>query len=240
MIIDCIADLHGFYPKLEGGDLLVVAGDLTARNIEKEWHEFGTWMDKQIYEKIVFIAGNHDTMIEKWDKEQDEKGYQGPVSDPNEKIEYLCDSGTEVVTDGNRLKIWGTPWTPWFHGVNPKCKAFMKSDESLSDHWDKIPMGIDILITHGPAFGVLDGIPLEDGTLYHAGSKSLYGWLKYVERPRLHIFGHIHEAYGQEEHFPTYLDNMMLSVNCSHVNERYKPVNKPIRIVYERGLFTTI
>ncbi len=31
MIIDCISDLHGYYPKLEGGDLLIVAGDLTAR-----------------------------------------------------------------------------------------------------------------------------------------------------------------------------------------------------------------
>lgn len=28
MIIDCISDLHGEYPILEGGDLLIVAGDL--------------------------------------------------------------------------------------------------------------------------------------------------------------------------------------------------------------------
>jgi len=28
MIIDCISDLHGYYPELEGGDLLIIAGDL--------------------------------------------------------------------------------------------------------------------------------------------------------------------------------------------------------------------
>jgi hypothetical protein len=32
MIIDCIADLHGHYPKLDGGDLLIICGDLTARD----------------------------------------------------------------------------------------------------------------------------------------------------------------------------------------------------------------
>ena len=36
MIIDCISDLHGFFPKLEGGDLLIIAGDLTARDKPEE------------------------------------------------------------------------------------------------------------------------------------------------------------------------------------------------------------
>jgi len=223
MIIDCIADLHGHTPKLEGGDLLIVAGDLTARDLPYQHIEFGTWLAAQPYRKKIFIGGNHDGVMEEW------------MPMVSGDIEYLVDSGTEF----EGLTIWGSPWTPWFKGVNPACKAFMKTDRKLISKWEKIPKKIDILITHGPAFGILDGIPLEDGTLYHVGSQSLYGWLNYVERrgwlnyverPRYHIFGHIHEAYGREEYFPTYEDNMMQSINCSHVNEFYEPVNDPVRI----------
>jgi len=218
MIIDCIADLHGHYPKLEGGDLLIVAGDITADDKAFQYIEFFLWLDKQDYRKKIFIGGNHDNILKKIPPI--------PKSLPN-NVEYLCDSGTEF----EEFTIWGSPWTPWFSGVHPKCKAFMNHDEVIMGKWVRIPQKIDILITHGPAYGVLDGIPIEDGTLYHAGSHSLYGWLKYVERPRLHVFGHIHEAYGQEEYFITYEDNMTLSVNCSHVNGQYEPVNKPIRVI---------
>ncbi|CAF1658383.1 unnamed protein product, partial [Adineta ricciae] len=41
-------------------------------------------------------------------------------------------------------------------------------------------------------------------------------------RPRLHVFGHIHEAYGQEEHGST------IFVNASTCNLRYKPNQPPI------------
>jgi len=32
MIIDCISDLHGYTPSLSGGDVIIVAGDLTAKD----------------------------------------------------------------------------------------------------------------------------------------------------------------------------------------------------------------
>lgn len=255
-IIDCISDLHGHYPKLDGGDLLIVAGDLTARHTEKEWHEFATWMNDQNYEKIIFIAGNHDTMIEKWDKEQDEEGFKGPVSDPNYRIEYLCDSGTvyhhyERLEIGgidtirrHDLKIWGSPWTKSFPGMNPKCKAFtVDTEEELADKFSLIPNDIDILITHSPPFGILDQAKkfnypetntrignFLNGKYEHAGSKSLDKKIgKMKDFPALHVWGHIHEAYGQEE--VTYDGKLYKMVNASIVNEHYQPVNKPIRVI---------
>ncbi len=216
VIIDCVSDLHGYYPKLEGGDLLIVAGDLTAKHTEKEWHEFSTWMNDQKYEKIIFIAGNHDTMIEKWDHEQDAEGYKGPVSDPNDRIEYLCDSGTEF----EGLKIWGSPWSPWFSGINPKCTAFTGNEEDLSKAYEKIPSDTDILITHTPPYGILD--KCKKG---HVGSESLRNQMFRI-KPKLLIFGHIHECGG------TKIDLVStICVNASIVNERYEHVNKPIQVI---------
>jgi len=226
MIIDCVSDLHGYYPELEGGDLLIVAGDLTARDKYWEYQEFFSWIYEQRYSKKIVIGGNHDNFLTKTNENYEIRRIAG-YSKEDIELEYLCDSGTEF----EGLKIWGSPWTKTFPGMNPHCKAFtFDMEDELYDKFVQIPKGLDILITHGPAYGILDGVPLEDGTLHHCGSKALYNWLKYVDRPRYHIFGHIHEAYGQEEYFPTYLDNMMQSINCSHVNEFYEPVNDPIRI----------
>jgi len=223
MIIDCIGCLHGARPNLEGGDLLIVTGDLTARDTISEQMQFIEWLSIQKYNKKIFIAGNHDNVCE---------GVSPLKFQSDPSIEYLCDSGTEF----EGLKIWGSPWTAAFPEINPKCMAFTMpfgcdTEDHLMDKWDEIPHDTDILITHSPPFGILDGIPQKDGSLFHVGSKSLYGWLKYAARPRLHVFSHIHEAYGQQAHFPSYDDKMMISVNCSIMNERYQLVNAPIRIV---------
>lgn len=47
-------------------------------------------------------------------------------------------------------------------------------------------------------------------------------------KPKLHIFGHIHESYG------THTTEETTFINASICNEQYKPVNKPI--VYEYRL----
>lgn len=76
MIVDCISDLHGFYPELEGGHLLIVAGDLTANDTLEQHLKFIKWCVSLPYSKIIFIAGNHDNKALK------EKAY-------NKKIYYL-------------------------------------------------------------------------------------------------------------------------------------------------------
>lgn len=219
MIIDCISDLHGNYPILEGGDLLIVAGDLTAKDTTEEYMYFLQWCDRQEYKKIIFIAGNHDNHLFSGNRPM-----EGNAPFKEYKIEYLFDSGTEF----EGLKIWGSPWVRFVKGMNPHCNAFTcDTEDELFDKFGLIPHHTDILITHSPPYGILDKVV--EG--YSVGSAALYNWLKYVERPKLHVFGHIHEAFGQVEIFPTYKDKMMISVNASHVNERYEPVNKPIRVI---------
>lgn len=214
MIIDCVADLHGFFPKLDGGDLLIVAGDLTARDTFDELQFFKFWLLDQDYKKKIFIAGNHDNLLKKLyvDKSED-------------KVEYLCDSGTEF----EGLKIWGTPWTRTFKGMNPHCKAFtFDTEKELSEKWALIPPDTNILISHSPSFGNYDWIKTEDQNIGPSvGSLTLWMYmLTMIPHLKLHVTGHIHEAYGNSKHA-----NGIHLVNASHVNERYKPVNKPVRII---------
>lgn len=211
MIIDCIADLHGHFPKLEGGDLLIVAGDLTARDKDVEYFEVFSWISKQKYRKKIVIAGNHDNRI------------FNHVNFPNH-FEYLCDSGTEF----EGLKIWGTPWTKTFEGMNPKCKAFTcDTEEELAEKWQMIPDDIDILITHSPPYGIYDSVRRFPNDIpENTGSKYLSDKFRGSTILKLHIFGHIHQHGGKSGDF-----GMTKFINCSHVNERYQPVNKPVRIV---------
>jgi Icc-related predicted phosphoesterase len=221
--IDCLSDLHGHYPVLPGGDLLIIAGDLTSDDTNKEWCKFEHWLFSQTYEQKIIIAGNHDNFLQSADKHRMWK-YWDKV--PN--VTYLCDSGTEF----EGLKIWGSPWTIKFPGQNPNCMAFTVNNENeYSKKLECAPNDIDILITHEPPYGIRDMIRhdvLPD--VRHAGSRYLYAWLKYVQRPYLHVFGHIHEGYGIEKEFLTWDHKHMISVNASHVNQHYNPINQSIRI----------
>ena len=206
--IDCCADLHGHYPKLEGGDLLIVAGDLTARDTVNEYQAFCYWLFQQNYRKKIVIAGNHDNELKKLPLKFDPE-----ITD----FAYLCDSGTEF----EGLKIWGSPWTKTFPGMNPKCKAFtVDAEEELAEKFTKIPEDTDILITHSPSYGILDWNT--KGNL--CGSTSLRDNVFERLNLKLHVFGHLHEAACMIDRLPC------IFVNASHVNERYEPVNKPIRI----------
>lgn len=253
MIIDCIADLHGHYPKLEGGDLLIVAGDLTARDNVNDFLEFVYWTRNQEYEEIIVIGGNHDNYIQNHIHIED-------LEDAGEFI-YLCDSGNEfeyeeqidhpasnehmsidvLMYQKKKIKIWGSPWTLKFSGMNPNCMAFTcDTEEELADKWAMIPDDTDILVTHSPPYGILDEVEIYgherdecneaqlDATM-HVGSKSLALKIGKMETPpKLWIWGHIHESYGEDL---VVRGKPCKMINASHVNERYEPVNKPVRVI---------
>lgn len=200
--VDLVSDLHGYYPELQGGDLLLIAGDLSARNREEEFAEFMEWLQRQPYEKKVFIAGNHDGILEN-------RKLTFPL---DSGIVYLCDSGT----DYEGLKIWGSPYTPTFMNW-----YFMRDRGApIKKHWDLIPLDTQILITHGPPYGYGDQTEVGD----HAGCQDLLQRLEALENLKLHAFGHIHEGYG------SYLYEDIPLINCSLVNERYAPVHQPVRM----------
>lgn len=213
MKIDCISDLHGHYPQLEGGDLLIVAGDLVAYSTGFDYGHFYEWLHQLDYRKKVVIAGNHDSFLQKIPEFFKVTGH----------ADYLCDSGTEL----EGLKIWGSPWTLKFKGQNPKAMAFsLDTEEELAKKWAMIPEDTDILITHSPYWGILD----KNTKGQMCGSFSLNQYMSTRIRPRISVCGHIHESYGKVE-MENEIENVKYQfVNASHVNERYEPVNAPIRI----------
>jgi Icc-related predicted phosphoesterase len=216
MIIDCISDLHGHYPELKGGDLLIIAGDLTARDEIGEYLYFFKWLLNQNYRKKILIAGNHDNyLVGPWPGNT-----KGPFREDKTfyDFDYLLDSGTEF----EGLKIWGSPWTKTFEGMNPKCKAFaVDTEQELLKKFYLIPNDTDILITHSPPNGILD-ITSSD---YHAGSSSLRGIVSEIN-VKIHVFGHIHECGGQ-----IFNGIKTKFVNASLVTSNYETSPKPVRII---------
>lgn len=208
MKINCISDLHGFLPSIEevsNCDLLLIAGDFSpSPRAEYEWtyQSFVPWLqevDKKT--KIISVAGNHDRMYES-NPELIPKG---------DYWTYLQDSGTEF----KGLKIFGSPWQKIFYDW-----AFNLTEIGLARKWKLIPDDTDILITHSPPYGYMD-FSIHGNE--HCGSPSLLERVREIN-PRLHVFGHIHEGYGQ------YNFDKTIMVNASHVNNKYEPINPIIAI----------
>jgi Icc-related predicted phosphoesterase len=209
-----ISDTHGLHGQMQvpEGDILVHAGDMTNVGRINEVAALGVWlreMEKR-FKFIVIVAGNHDWLFQKNRALAESLINQGTMGEATGKIIYLQDSG--VTIDG--LKIHGSPQTPWFFDW-----AFNVRRGELKPYWDKIPEGLDILITHGPPSGILDQADPHLGS-EHVGCEEL---MEAVERtkPKIHVFGHIHGGYGKMEHVNTTF------INASICDERYKPINAP-------------
>ncbi|MHB1059874.1 MAG: metallophosphoesterase family protein, partial [Rhodanobacter sp.] len=183
-----------------------------------QWHDFFEWLAKQQYRKKIIIGGNHDNFLLHANAAKIAKKFVGL---DGYDFEYLYDSGT--IFEG--LKIWGSPWSLFFENINPKCMAFTGNEKYLKRKYDLIPYDIDILITHQPPYGILDGITIDDGSRFHTGSHELLGAMLQI-KPKLMVFGHIHEWGGNKIDLTS-----TICVNASIVNEYYQPVNKPVRVI---------
>ena len=211
MKITCISDTHNQHTHippdwLEGGDVLVHAGDISGGGSLSEVEEFLVWFNEMPYTHKIMIAGNHDFWFEKVSTFAVNEMLQEKY--PN--IVYLNDSGIEI--DG--VKFWGSPVQPWFYDW-----AFNRMDTDICRHWDMIPLDTDVLITHGPMKGFLDM------SVRGVSTGCPYLLEKSAEMTNLKLFvcGHIHEAYGKFE-FP----DGGVFVNASTLNFDYQVQNKPI------------
>lgn len=188
--------------RLPKGDVLLHAGDIGYRSSREEVVDFLDWFGKQPFAHKIFIAGNHDFFFEK----EKSQAIQRLIP---EGVHYLKDEA--LVIDG--VKIWGSPYTPWFF----RWAFNKKRGAPLARHWGNIPTDTDVLLTHGPAYGILDTVINEQ----NAGDKDLLSRVLQV-RPKVHVFGHIHEAYGSVKR------HGIKFINACLLNEMYELANKPV------------
>lgn len=221
-----ISDTHTFHRGLvlPAGDVIIHAGDITLRGSKVEVIDFLDWFSQLDYPYKILIPGNHDFFFDynwkaytplgkqrHWNKVADRDSLQ-EVLDQYSNITLLNDYGITL----NGIQIWGSPITPWFHDW-----AFNRErGTEIRKHWDLIPLTTDILITHGPPYGIGDRVRF--GEL--VGCKDLTQALSVIQ-PKVHIFGHIHESagvWGSLDHSGTQF------INASSVNLNYEPMNHPI------------
>ncbi len=187
-----MADTHGYHKKLKvpDGDVLIHAGDLTNAGTFPELEEVRDWLLKLPHAHKVVIAGNHDFGIQ--DEPERARRMFGPP------LIYLEDEAATVAG----LKVWGSPWQPWFYDW-----AFnLQRGPEIDLKWQLIPEGIDVLVTHGPPAGY--GDTCLDGR--RVGCEDLLRQLARV-KPRLNLFGHIHEDRGEWQLGATRLVNVTTS-----------------------------
>jgi Icc-related predicted phosphoesterase len=198
-----ISDTHGThrrdsYESLPSCDVLIHAGDFTNLGKPAEVEDYLAWLEQlDQFSDIVYIAGNHDL------------GYDAPPLTRlgnGTRLHYLYNRS---VTIGG-VNFYGSPYTPRFFDW-----AFMYDPADAKAIWSGIPTDTDVLITHGPPYGVLDQCPDRQGVMTSVGCPGLLAAVE--ERPsiQLHVFGHIHEGYGQIEH-----RNGRISVNASAIYGR--------------------
>jgi predicted phosphohydrolase len=178
--IVAVADTHLFHADLDvpDGDVFVHAGDLCRGGDLDELREAVAWIAALPHRHKVIVAGNHD-----WAFAREPAVARAAIAGAI----YLEDAETTI--DG--LRFYGSPWQPEFNDW-----AFnLPRGPRLAEVWSKIPTGIDVLVTHSPPAGFGDRSPVGD----RAGCADLRRRLAVV-RPRLHLFGHIHQDGGLWQH----------------------------------------
>jgi predicted phosphohydrolase len=172
MRVVCLSDTHELHGELivPPGDLLLYAGDFTFFSRQRSMiDDFNDWLGELPHRHKVVIYGNHEFAFES------EPGLRSRLSNAVVLVNEAA------MIDG--VAIWGSPVTPMEGGAFGLSRA-----EDRARLYSQIPPDTRILLTHTPPFGVLDGEP-------HAGCPELRVAVIRI-RPRLHVFGHIHDGYG--------------------------------------------
>ncbi|KAL7923429.1 Metallo-dependent phosphatase-like protein [Trichoderma austrokoningii] len=193
----------GFRSPLPEADVVLHCGDLSTRGKPDEIRKtFAMLRGLRAPLKLV-IAGNHDLAFDDSHSYHDDSDDDEEDVKPNPKpkykealqiaqeaqvdgVRYLTEGTyTFDLANGSRLRIFASQYTPQY--------GYWAFQYQGGEHTFDMPSDIDIAMTHGPPLGILDRTSRGD----RAGCGTLLRSL-YRARPKMHCFGHIHEAWGAQ------------------------------------------
>lgn len=194
MKLHVASDLHGMVDLAlldpDHADVVVLAGDVAPLNsldrtgiiAQCAWmrRSFLRFVEDHRETDFVVVPGNHDF----WGEIREFIGLKWPSN-----LHFLINSGCEI----GGVKFWGMPQIPEINGL----WAFESRPEALEAACDKIPSGLDVLVTHTPPR--VDGSDIDtscgmiriNGKDPHFGSVELLDAILDVQ-PRYCFCGHIH------------------------------------------------
>lgn len=232
-----ISDTHSYhYPvdEMPDADILIHSGDATIKSKMEELIRFAKWLTDVCakYPHVIYVPGNHDYSFNGIPK--DEADHANALRKDWLKIN-VYKTNLHIVTHGMielcNLKIFCSSYTKrvglgrWYY--------YIDGAEALA-LWETVP-ACDVLVTHGPAYGIMDEVALDrvSGRDIHQGCCGIRSYLESYP-PKLHLFGHIHETYGCKPGYTIKGFNSPLAqtyfVNSSIRDENYNIMNTPILI----------
>ena len=228
-----ISDTHNLHNELDlpVGDVLIHCGDYSYSGQDNEVISFLTWMQEQTkkYRLVIGGHGNHEL---------------GPYEDREHFNELKTVFAPDVIWP--HMRVFTDPVTslnfffsPYVTTINGRC-AFEASPSEYQEIVKRIPDNVDILISHGPPFNILDTFVRHSidwdsqqndyahtSREFKIGSKVLAERIKEIE-PKLVCFGHCHENGGQ-----TVEIDGTIYVNGAVLNENYEIANEPVIVNLE-------
>lgn len=192
-----LSDTHGAHHRLRNlpeADIVVHSGDFCMVGEEREALDFLNWFCDLPYKHKIFICGNHDDCL-----------YGANIDGLDSNVHHLCNSGIEI--EDVR-----------FYGVSMFTEDCVSTRQVRN--YASIPDNTDVLITHSPAYGILDLDNSEKDEFIHYGSEELLERVMAVN-PRTHLFGHVHRQHGMTEQNGTVFSNGAI------MNDDYSKLNTP-------------
>lgn len=224
MKITAVSDLHGNLIDIEECTVLLICGDISPLNIQKDYiqmtkwffNEFYNWINNLPCDYVILTPGNHDFWFEKFIK--DGTMYLW------DKLSILINDTAEIFYGIKHIKIFGTPYCKDFGNW-----AFMPGNDKLPELYDKILGDTDILICHdSPLIGYVGNIMEESNKIYPngipAGNKYLADAI-FDKKPKYVLSGHIHSG----DHTLKEYVGVKLA-NVSILDESYNIAYKPLTI----------